>query len=76
MRISSALPCSANGCLAGFLVQHAYFGTDRIDVRVEQGYEINRPSLLLLKAEKFEEGIRILVGGGVIPVAEGLLTAL
>ena len=37
---------SANGCLAGYLVEHRYFGTDYIDVQVEQGYEIGRPSLL------------------------------
>jgi trans-2,3-dihydro-3-hydroxyanthranilate isomerase len=39
---------SANGCLAGYLVEHSYFGEKPVDVRVEQGYEIGRPSLLLL----------------------------
>ena len=41
---------SANGCLAGYLVKHRYFGSNQIDIRVEQGYEIDRPSLLSLKA--------------------------
>lgn len=42
---------SANGCLAGYLVKNRYFGKDRINIRVEQGYEIGRPSLLFLKVE-------------------------
>src|SRR5919202_725630 len=43
---------SANGCLAAYLVEHRYFGEDSIDVQVEQGYEIGRPSLLYLRAGK------------------------
>lgn len=62
---------SANGCLAGYLVQHQYFGTDQIDLRVEQGYEIGRPSLLLLNAQKQGETIEVSVGGKVILVARG-----
>ncbi len=65
---------SANGCLAGYLAKHAYFGSDRIDVRVEQGYEIGRPSLLLLKAEASGDEIVVQVGGRVIMVAEGRLS--
>lgn len=62
---------SANGCLAAYLVQHSYFGTASIDLRVEQGYEIGRPSLLLLKARKENEAFEISVGGKVILVAKG-----
>jgi trans-2,3-dihydro-3-hydroxyanthranilate isomerase len=62
---------SANGCLAGYLVEHNYFGKEVIDIRVEQGYEIGRPSLLLLKAEKQEDSIKVEVGGKVIMVAKG-----
>ena len=50
---------SANGCLAGYLVKHRYFGTDHINVRVGQGYEMGRPSLLYLRAE--DAGKNILV---------------
>ncbi len=64
---------SANGCLAGYLVKHRYFGKDRINIRVEQGYEIGRPSLLLLKAEEKEDGIDVYVGGKVVLVAKGEL---
>jgi len=62
---------SGNGCLAGYLVSHRYFGQDRIDIRSEQGYEIDRPSLLLLKAEKSGSRIDIQVGGKTIFVARG-----
>jgi trans-2,3-dihydro-3-hydroxyanthranilate isomerase len=63
---------SANGCLAGYLMKNSYFSSTLIDVRVEQGYEIGRPSLLHLKAEKKESSpIRIQVGGKVILVAQG-----
>ena len=62
---------SANGCLAGYLVKYGYFGEDRLDIRVEQGYEIGRPSLLYLRAEAREEEIDVLVGGKVMMVAQG-----
>ncbi len=63
---------SANGCLAGYLVKYRYFGEDSIDVRVEQGYEIDRPSLLLLKAHQQANGeISVFVGGSVQMVAKG-----
>lgn len=62
---------SANGCLAGYLVKNLYFGKDHININVEQGYEIGRPSLLFLKAEKNEGRIDVSVGGKVIAVAKG-----
>lgn len=62
---------SGNGCLAGYLVKHRYFGEDTIDIRSEQGYEIGRPSLLLLKAVQENTRIEILVGGKAITVAKG-----
>ncbi|NPV69548.1 MAG: PhzF family phenazine biosynthesis protein [Firmicutes bacterium] len=64
---------SANGCLAGYLVKHGYFGSSEIDVRVEQGYEIGRPSLLLLRAKESETGVDVRVGGKVVMVARGEL---
>ena len=62
---------SANGCLAGYLLEYSYFGEKAVDVRVEQGYEMGRPSLLLLKAQKKENTIEVLVGGKVMMVAKG-----
>jgi trans-2,3-dihydro-3-hydroxyanthranilate isomerase len=62
---------SGNGCLAGYLVRHRYWGKDKIDIRSEQGYEIGRPSLLFLKAEEKCGKISVLVGGKAITVAKG-----
>ena len=62
---------SANGCLAADLVKHRYFGKAQIDIRVEQGYEIGRPSLLLLKAEEKKQEIAVYVGGKVEMIAKG-----
>jgi trans-2,3-dihydro-3-hydroxyanthranilate isomerase len=62
---------SGNGCLAGYLVKYRYFGKESIDIRSEQGYEIGRPSLLLLRAEAAAGRIHISVGGKSIIVAKG-----
>jgi trans-2,3-dihydro-3-hydroxyanthranilate isomerase len=62
---------SANGCLAGYLAEYHYFGDDQVNVRVEQGYEIDRASLLLLKSEKKDGIIDVCVGGKVVMVAKG-----
>jgi trans-2,3-dihydro-3-hydroxyanthranilate isomerase len=62
---------SGNGCLAGYLSLYRYFGTTEVDVQVEQGYEVRRPSLILLKARSAEGKIEIEVGGMVFLVAKG-----
>ena len=64
---------SGNGCLAGYLMKHQYFRTEQLNIRVEQGYEIGRPSLLHLNGEVRDGKIAVSVGGNVIPVAEGQL---
>lgn len=62
---------SGNGCLAGYLVKQRYFGETHVDVRVEQGYEIGRPSLLFLKAGENSGKIAINVGGKSVLVSRG-----
>jgi trans-2,3-dihydro-3-hydroxyanthranilate isomerase len=65
---------SANGCLAAYLIKNRYFGLPEIDLRVEQGYEIGRPSLLMLRAAEKDDGrISVAVGGRVFLVATGEL---
>jgi trans-2,3-dihydro-3-hydroxyanthranilate isomerase len=64
---------SGNGCLASYLSRYRYFGTSMVDIKVEQGYEIKRPSLLLLKARKTDDFLQVEVGGKVFLVAEGKL---
>lgn len=62
---------SGNGCLAGYLVKHEYFNNDSLDLRVEQGYELGRPSLLHLHATTVDGTIEVNVGGNVVMVAQG-----
>jgi trans-2,3-dihydro-3-hydroxyanthranilate isomerase len=64
---------SANGCLAAYLSRYGVLGSDVVEARVEQGFEIHRPSLLFLKARPAGETIDVRVGGAVIPVAGGEL---
>jgi trans-2,3-dihydro-3-hydroxyanthranilate isomerase len=64
---------SGNGCLAAYLVKHRYFGISKIDIRVEQGCEMGRPSLLFLRSEDTGGHIDVNVGGKVIPIAKGVL---
>jgi trans-2,3-dihydro-3-hydroxyanthranilate isomerase len=63
---------SANGCLAAYLAQQEYFGSSDVSARVEQGYELGRPSLLSLGAAADDEGT-VEVGGRVLSVARGTL---
>ena len=65
---------SANGCLAGYLIKNRYFNSNQINVHVEQGYEMGRPSLLILNAKEEKEKIEIFVGGNVLMVAKGEFT--
>ena len=66
---------SANGALAGYLSHYKYFGSDRVDVRVEQGTEIGRPSLLFLQAHGESPNIAISIGGRVQLFAKGTVEA-
>ena len=62
---------SGNGCLAAYLARHRYFGASKVDIRVEQGCEMGRPSLLFLRSEEKDGHIEVNVGGRVIPIAKG-----
>jgi len=63
----------ANVALAGLLLHLAGGSTLALDV--EQGAEMGRPSLLVLAARRDADGgIRVRVGGGVVPVSRGVMT--
>ena len=65
---------SANGCLGAYLVEHGYLDSSDVDVRVEQGYEVERPSLVRVCARKNENrSVDVEVGGTVERVAKGEL---
>gem|GEM_PF-6473047 len=40
-----------NGCLAAYLAHHKYFGISKVDITVEQGYEIGRKSILHIRSD-------------------------
>ena len=64
---------SANACFGAYLVRHKYGAGDRLDIRVEQGCEIGRPSLLFVRAERTTTGADVFVGGHVVPTFRGEL---
>lgn len=62
---------SANGNLAAYLARYSVLGSQVVDVRSEQGYEIGRPSLLFLRAQPNGGSFDVHVGGRVIMIARG-----
>lgn len=64
---------SANSCLAGYLSKHQVLGCSTVNIQVEQGMEIQRPSRLYLKADQVENPYQIQVGGKVKLIAKGNL---
>lgn len=64
---------SANGCLAAYLARHRVLGGGEVDVRVGQGHELRRPSLLYLRAGDEGGEIAVSVGGRVVPTMRGEL---
>ena len=64
---------SGNGCLVAYLSKNQYFGTHEVNIKVEQGFEIRRPSKLYLKAKKEYNRLSIYIGGHVVFVAKGKL---
>jgi trans-2,3-dihydro-3-hydroxyanthranilate isomerase len=63
---------SCCGCLLGYLLKHNYFKKSELDLRVEQGYELGRPSLLRIRGKKISgRQFEIFVGGKVQMAAQG-----
>ncbi len=59
---------SANGCLLAYLLKHQQHTQS---VVVEQGFEMNRRSILHLDGELSNNKYNLKVGGQVVPIAEG-----
>ena len=68
-------PATGNGAafFGEYLLKYKNDCSDRL-IRIEQGFELNRPSLILLQASTMNGSNAIKIGGGVIPVAQGYLT--
>lgn len=68
-------PATGNGAafLGAWLLEYGYLERTELDLRIEQGYEVRRPSLVRVRARGSGAGREISVGGGVIPVVRGEL---
>jgi len=64
---------SAASCLGRYLLEHRPLGDGPLDLRVEQGAAVKRPSLLRIRAHSSDDGVEIAVGGSVVPAVEGRL---
>lgn len=62
---------SANGCLCAWLSQHRFLGAPEFAINTEQGIEMQRPSLLHLRATVRDERITVQVGGKVVVAGRG-----
>lgn len=67
-------PATGNGAafLGHYLLEHGLYG-DTLSLRIEQGHEVRRPSLVLARARRNGEAREVGVGGHVIPVVKGKL---
>jgi trans-2,3-dihydro-3-hydroxyanthranilate isomerase len=64
---------SAASCLGRYLLEHRPLGDGPLDLRVEQGAVVQRPSLLRVRARSDDTGVEIAVGGAVVAAVEGRL---
>ena len=68
-------PATGNGAafLGEYLLEHNYFSKAEMFIRIEQGYEVHRPSLVMLKTRVNNGLHEIKVGGRVLPSVQGEL---
>lgn len=66
-------PATGNGAafLGAYLLEHQLFPGTALSLRIEQGFEIRRPSLVLLRARKIGDSCEVSVGGHVISIVQG-----
>jgi len=68
-------PATGNGAafLGAYLLEHRFFTGSDLSLRIEQGYEIRRPSLVMLRARTVGQSREVSVGGQVLPTVQGEL---
>lgn len=68
-------PATGNGAafLGAYLLQHGVLGRVDLALRIEQGYEVRRPSLVRLRARMAGDMHEVSIGGRVITVIRGEL---
>jgi trans-2,3-dihydro-3-hydroxyanthranilate isomerase len=62
---------SGAGCLVAYTLRHVRPDAAGVDLRIEQGYEMRRPSILAARGRRDDDGMRVAVGGRVVMVAQG-----
>lgn len=69
-------PATGNGAafLGAYLLEHRLFPASRLTLRIEQGYEVGRPSLVLLRGRATNGHSEVRVGGSVVLTVRGELT--
>lgn len=68
-------PATGNGAafLGAYLLAHRFYAESDFSLRIEQGYEVHRPSLVMLRARTRAGTTQVHVGGHVIPTVRGAL---
>jgi trans-2,3-dihydro-3-hydroxyanthranilate isomerase len=68
-------PATGNGAafLGAYLLEHRFFPESELSVRIEQGHEVRRPSVVMLRARAVDGSREVSVGGYVIPTVRGEL---
>ena len=68
-------PATGNGAafLGAYLLEHQAYPDSSLCIRIEQGYEVRRPSLIMLRAHMEGDDHHVSVGGYVIPTVQGEL---
>ena len=68
-------PATGNGAafFGAYMLEHEDVPTDGISLRIEQGYEVRRPSLIMLQAAIIDGSPVVRVGGHVVPTVSGEL---
>lgn len=68
-------PATGNGAafLGAYLLEHGFFPEPGFSIRIEQGYEVRRPSLVMLRARMVDGSREVSVGGYIMPTVRGEL---
>jgi trans-2,3-dihydro-3-hydroxyanthranilate isomerase len=68
-------PATGNGAafLGAYLLEHRAHSGSELSLRIEQGYEVRRPSLVLLRGRMAAGAREVSVGGHVVATVQGEL---
>jgi trans-2,3-dihydro-3-hydroxyanthranilate isomerase len=65
----------AAGLLGAYLLEYGLSPGPTLSLRIEQGHEVRRPSVVMLRAHGVGGSYEVRVGGQVIPVVHGELVS-